>query len=151
MKNSYSYNLYTASKIGNITTQYFGDKFWAENILSSLKATIKVYFPSGSTKFQKNVTLIFDFDKVAIDEFSNEDIMEFRGQRENFGTDFRNKNFSNPFDYYFTLDRKLSTKQMSTIKQALMPGFRMSWYYNDTRVKSHSKYGIWDANREFSR
>ena len=143
--------LTTSATTGNISTQYFGDKFDADKIERFMRVVIRLT-ASESIKGHKNVTLFFNIFKNTLREFKEKDVMEL--QYNNLDADLTNfhKNFtgSTDFSYLIELKRDISKEDVKSIKVDFMPGFRFLWHYNiPVEQKKEHKYER--ETREFVR
>ena len=105
--------LTTSATTGNISTQYFGDKFDADKIERFMRVVIRLT-ASESIKGHKNVTLFFNIFKNTLRQFKEKDVMEL--QYNNLDADLTNfhKNFtgSTDFSYQIELKRDISKEDM---------------------------------------
>ena len=143
--------LTTSATTGNISTQYFGDKFDADKIERFMRVVIRLT-ASESIKGHKNVTLFFNIFKNTLRQFKEKDVMEL--QYNNLDADLTNfhKNFtgSTDFSYQIELKRDISKEDVKSIKVDFMPGFRFLWHYNiPVEQKKEHKYER--ETREFFR
>ena len=150
-----SYNLprhsvYTSAISGNISTQYFEEKFDAEKVEKSIYISIYVNVPP-SVKGDNNVTLMFDINKRTMGD--NDRILYWRDKIDDDLTHW-SKQVTAPdtrADYYkIYLDRKVSADEIKDMKLDMMPGFRLTWKYN-TKIEHEARYRNDDTTKEFVR
>ena len=137
----------TLATSGNISTQYFGDKFNVDKIDGFIYIYIRVEAPS-SVKGDENITLMFDMTKETIKFFSYLD--KIVGLDGPINTDHWSRNITAPDTergYPFTLDRTVSK---DAIRNDMMPGFRLSWKYNIEPVPE-AGYSSLQSTKEFVR
>ena len=115
----------TTASSGNISTQYFGEKFAADNVDESIYIKITVF----NAPFSNNGTsIMFNIEKNTILELSDSDRMSFDGDIPADKMNF-SKKFSPPKNKtIFRLDRRVSIDSINNM--ITMPGFRLTWKYN---------------------
>ena len=149
--NQLSFCVSTSATTGNISTQYYEDKFDIDKVDGNIYIQMYVYVPR-SVVGDNNVTLMLDVNKKTMKEVSDNDQMRF-----NWNTDIDanwSKNITAPrpsYGYYFiSLDREVSQDDITNMKLEMMPGFRFSWSYN-TKIEPEDIYGNDDTTKEFVR
>ena len=125
------YKLYTSTTLGNISTQYFGEKLDSTKVDSNIAIEIRVYIPR-KVNGDKNTTITFDIEKETMKKVSGEDKMSFG--RIHFDADRTHwsDNFTGPYTTYYEpkLSRTVSADDIQNLDLELMPGFRVAWKYN---------------------
>ena len=156
--NQLNYMMYTSATSGNISTQYFGNKFEADKVDGRILIKIYVSVPP-SLIGDTNVTLMLEITKRTMKEVSDNDLMTFDCSdctTINIDADLRKwtKNITAPnpeYGYYFIkLDRKVSQDDIKNIDLDMMPGFRFTWNYTRV-VDPKSIYSNQDKNKQFVR
>ena len=141
----------TSSTSGNISTQYFDNKFDLDKLDGYIYIGINVHVPS-SVKDGNNVTLMFNVKKKTMKEVSEitfcyETVID--AEAESWS-----RNITAPdskFGFYnIELSRDVSEDDMMNMKLETMPGFRFSWNY-DTEVEPQDKYSNEETTKEFVR
>ena len=150
--NQLQYHVETYATSGNISTQYYEDKFDVDKVDGNIYIGIKVNVPA-SVDGDNNVTLMFDVNKRTIKEVRS-DWMKF-GYNINGYIDVDlthwSKNITAPsYLYYISLDRQVSAEEITNMKLDMMPGFRLSWKY-DTKVEAEYRYSSDATTKEFVR
>ena len=150
--------MYTSATSGNISTQYFGNKFEADKVDGRILIKISFSVPP-SLIGDTNVTLMLEITKRTMKEVSDNDLMTFDCSdctTINIDADLRKwtKNITAPnpeYGYYFIkLDRKVSQDDIKNIDLDMMPGFRFTWNYTRV-VEPKSIYSNQDKNKQFVR
>ena len=67
-----AYDVFSSSKSGSISTQYFGDQFDPHKVKQNIKYEIRVYHPTNISLYQ-NVTLYFEMERVSLKNISSEE------------------------------------------------------------------------------
>ena len=144
-------NTYATS--GNITTQYFGDKF----DVMKVERDISCYFSINSPKNirdNSNVTLHFEIDKISMRGLSNgKDRFYFDSDKITADEGQVYRNFSPPgFYHHMQLHRKVSNEDVNSNKLEKMPGLRLRWYYTGMEVQPEPYFSeINDNTKSFIR
>ena len=152
--NQLKYFVNTTYTSGNMTTQYFGEKFNATKVDENIAVQILVFVPL-SVYYDINttlITLLFNLEKNTMKEVSDNDKIGIKtvGYIDADKTHVI-KNITGPFDYKYDgilLNRKVTYEEIRNIKKDKMPGFRFSWKYNK-EVELWRKYSYW--NIQFTR
>ena len=134
--NQLCYYVYTSAASGNISTQYFGDKFEADKVEGNIFIDMYIFVPA----IEENTTILINLEKNTISEFSSNDMLTI--YTSNIILDPEIKHWSSnisitDFDihdnsYFYNIDhnRLLSDEDIFALDMDLMPGFRLSWNYN---------------------
>ena len=144
-------NTYATS--GNITTQYFGDKF----DVMKVERDISCYFSINSPKNirdNSNVTLHFEIDKISMRDLSKgKDRFYFDSDKITADEGQVYRNFSPPgFYHHMQLHRKVSNEDVNSNKLEKMPGLRLRWYYTGMEVQPEPYFSeINDNTKSFIR
>ena len=145
------YEVNTYAKYGNISTQYFSNKFDAEKVDGNISVTIKVYIPT-SVKGDKNTTLMLDIKKRTMEEVGEWDQMKYDSLIDADLTHW-SQNITAPSSrpYTITLNRKIRKDYIQTLDLSMMPGFRFTWKYSKQLEADaiYSEYYV--PNMEFAR
>ena len=134
--NQLRYYVYTSAASGNISTQYFGDKFEADKVEGNIFIDMYIFVPA----IEENTTILINLEKNTISEFSSNDMLTI--YTSNIILDPEIKHWSSnisitDFDihdnsYFYNIDhnRLLSDEDILALDMDMMPGFRLSWNYN---------------------
>ena len=158
------HNLRNSKSSGSISTKFFGEKYNMTTVRRKLFAHVSIYIPPKARE-NRNVTLFLQIEKYSLmknvrDQFSYFYVSE-KGSLDTNVTLYT-KNITGPSttyesngvkyaDYYtFQLDRIVSKKDMQDIKLKVMPGFRLSWYF-EPMIESVGKYSDDIETKEFVR
>ena len=136
---------------GNISTQYFGDHFDANKVESQTKIEIIIEVPS-------NITIMFKFQKITmkevhpLDQFSvNDECKECKGLVDPGLTNWsRMDSVTDTGSYYIKLDRKVSIDDIRKMNFDMMPGFQVSWNYDEVS-EPESSFEEDERNKQFVR
>ena len=121
-----SYLLSTSAKSGSVTSRYFGEKFDADKVETSVYYQLDIDTPDrvhpGHRK-GRTISMHFDIERVGMDDLpSGFD----RYWNSGCGSSFKlapNKQYS--CSYY----RQVSLHDVKQLKLTMMPGFNVTWYY----------------------
>ena len=141
--NGVYFYVFTSATSGNISTQYFGDKFEADKV--EPKVYYKVYIsPPDSVRNQTNVTLHFEIDKLSLKDLSSgEDRLWVSGLgKMNTYSTHGSYNHTPPSQGSYNIGFRRNVNMADVRKQKLkqMPGFRFTWHYSGMEVKPVAKY-----------
>ena len=128
--NILQYNMNTYATSGNISTQYFDEKFDASKVDSNIRIGIDVNVPPNVVG-DNNITLMLDINKRIMKEVS--DKMMFCYDCTYIDADLTHwrKNITAPTNYYsIQLIRRASQDEIRNMSLDMMPGFRLTWKYN---------------------
>ena len=149
--NQFQYRIDTSALSGNISTKYFGESFDISKIDERIYFMLYVAAP----KSDNETYMFFNIDRKIIMEYSDADetfIDTFGFMKADLTHYYRN--ISNPYAsqgaYYLYHDRKVSKEDMKYVKYNIMPGLRLTWYYNK-EIKPWQKYGKDFLNEQFVR
>ena len=145
------HKVYTSATSGNISTQYFGEKFDIDKIEDNILINIEVHVPE-SVKDEGNSTLMFHLNKITMKERSENDQMSMDDTFIESNLTKWKTNITAPFDDYFdiSLDRKVSVDETKDMNLHMMPGFTLSWKY-DKHVEPVAIYSDEDNMKQFVR
>ena len=132
-----TFDLRTSATQGNVTTQYFMEKFKQNLVETFMLYSVKILTPE-SVRNNANVTLHFQLEKVSMTGLSSasEDkfFMEGVGILESSKTSI-SAQFSPPGDSnLMTLTRNVSEEDLANLRMDVMPGFSLSWWYTGAPV-----------------
>ena len=133
----------TSALSGNITTQYFGEKFNATNIDAG-DVNIHLHIHSPISFSQKddnriNITLQFSIEKVTMTEYSDKDrliLSEFESLDPIVNHISRNISISklNSDKIIVENKRRVTEEDIRNLKLNQMPGFQLTWHYHESLV-----------------
>ena len=86
------YEISTYAMSGNISTQFYKEKFEYEKLFGNLDIRIRVILPEEAIK-NENVTALLNIDKLSIPEFSEKDFMKVRWSTWSFIFDVDKDNY----------------------------------------------------------
>ena len=132
-----TFDLRTSATQGNVTTQYFGEKFKQNLVETSLLYSVKILTPE-SVRNNANVTLHFQLEKVSMtglssaseDKFFMEGVGILESSRTSVSVQFSPPGDSN----LMTLTRNVSEEDLANLRMDVMPGFSLSWWYTGAPV-----------------
>ena len=136
----------------------FGKKFSRKKLEleENLLINIQVFVPE-SVKNDKSISLMFNFNKSTIKDFSKKDEFKFNWNTIDPDITIFSRNITPPKPLYknapwfdIRLQRSLSKEEINQVKQDFMPGFMVSWNYNQ-HLDDWNKYKPDDINKEFRR
>ena len=152
------YPVRTYAISGNISTQYFGDKWNTDNVEGRISIDIILYVPESIKTFDNSTILVLNIEKIGLkkvylkDELTIKCPIKCSAERSIYS--HYKRNITKPGKdrtYYIELERDVSNKNIRNLKQDLMPGFRITWYYNK-KVMPQNKYSHYEyATKEFVR
>ena len=154
LKHLYFY-VSTSATSGNISTQYFDERFDAEKVDGNLYVNMNVYYPS-SVRADQNTTIMFNINKKTMKEFSDDDLfyMDVFGGYVDAELTHLTKKITAPDEklgrYYMRMNREVSADDISHMDLDMMPGFRLTWNYNK-HVEAENTYSKSDRTKEFVR
>ena len=129
---------------GSISTYNFGKPFNNDNFNNFIEAQIEIFVPDSISN-QTNSVLYLDLKK------NPENSTDLMFQNENVVLAMFPKNISNPHgSYVIKYETKYSYEDLQTLKQKEIPGFKLSWFYNND-VEPQSKFSNEQLTREFVR
>ena len=143
--NNLRYEVETTATSGNISTQYYGDKFDANKVDGCIHIVIYVSVPPYMR--EDNATqILFEIDKITMEELSNNDKIIFDSDTAlDPHLTHWSKNMTAPLEasYSISLARKVLTNDLKNVKLENMPGFRFTWNY-------HKQMNPWSGYRNES-
>ena len=127
-----TFDLRTSATLGNVTTQYFGEKFKQNLVETFMLYSVKILTPE-SVRNNANVTLHFQLEKVSMtglssaseDKFFMEGVGILESSRTSVSVQFSPPGDSN----LMTLTRNVSEEDLANLRMDVMPGFSLSWWY----------------------
>ena len=150
--NQLSFWVQTSATSGNLTTQFYGDKFDANKVDNSIAIRIRVFVPKNVlNRTNYKATLFFEVEKNTMKEVGDGDLLSVGGKDDidadqtHVSVKFSKTNGGN---FTTQLLRKIPEEVIRTIEQEKMPGFSFNWKYNK-EVKPWAKYK--DDNTQFTR
>ena len=139
-RKQFIYDIHTSAISGNITTQYFGDKFNPIKVEASIGVAVSVYFSKkiNNTKEWLHINLKTN----SIDNTSDNYQMKFKNEIVKLEPDIKDyKNIiRGPFAKYayIAFNRKISDDVLrKTIGQDMMPGFNFTWEFYTPKNNFH--------------
>ena len=152
---SYGVNLAvaTATSSGSVSTQQFGKEFDAAKVEAHSSYIVDIS-PPDSARNNPNVTLHLDIEKVSLTDLSSgEDtlILAYMGTTVEKSHTIFNITPIYVSSYMVRLFRNVLSSDMRKQKMRQMPGFKLSWHYSGTEVKSQAKYANDARNKAFVR
>ena len=152
-----NYHVNTAATIGTISTQYYGEKFYADKVdTGPLMYTVRVY-PPDSVKNNKNVTLHFDVKKVSLKDLSSGQDRLSVCRHHTLCTimETSHKSFEYPLErteeYFISLERNVNLADVRKQNLSENPGIRFSWDYSGMEVKPEATYRNYPVTEAFVR
>ena len=116
------YQVETTATSGNISTQYFGDKFNAENVEGKIHISVQVFIPQ-SVLFTINETLTLHVEKISMAEDSDKEVMKLNCYSDDCYIDpdvtETSKNITDPFPStfeFFSHNRQVSQEEINDAK-----------------------------------
>ena len=126
------YKVDTFATSGSVSTQYFKQKFDADNIEKYFKYFTYINPPSNY-KDHNNITLYIEVEKNIQQELD-----EFYSDNELDTVSTLNRTESPPGSFkWYVLRRDISEDAVKDLQMDHMPGFRLTWYYNQ-ELEPHS-------------
>ena len=154
------YWITTSAISGNISTQSFGEKYDADWVME-IDNKIRIYAPFSG---DKNTTISLNIQKNSITEIDSDDMLmrpkSLIGDIDKYSTHWsRNFSYEDIESTYFndTLRyhwlelhhiRTISEDEINSITLDVMPGFRLTWSYNED-LKSDDWFGNTDGNYKY--
>lgn len=123
----------TTASSGFISTKHYGDKFNVNLVKSPVRIQLDISSPKIARK-NPNFTLYFDIEKNSLQDLADgkETYYLFRYGHLKPEKDVLRLNITSPKNSYsFSLDRKVSKLELSSVKLKAMPGFKFKWFYNN--------------------
>ena len=151
--NQLYYNVETSATSGNLSTQYFGEMFDAFKVDSHINMLIRVYVPS-SGRYDKNIKQVFDINKRSMTEVSGYDKIEFDYKTIDANLTSWSKSINGPLyssSNTIAHDREVSRDDIRNMKLDMMPGFRLTWNYNNVKLMPEPKYSNENKTKQFVR
>ena len=152
--NFLSYPIDTTTTSGNISTQYFGEKFNIDKIDLNMDIIISIKVPEVA-RYVDNILLMINMEKMPL--FGFPDSQKISLNRKDLAANITpykvNITASNNYAYVFLLRRIISKEDISSVEQNQMPGLRLTWSYQP-EIDNISKYIQDDdisINKEFIR
>ena len=156
--NYIEYSMSTSTISGNISTLYFGEKLDVQkaDIDINMNIYIRIYVPN-SVMDDKDVKMTFDIHKNTMKKISGYDYMNMNDDDGDIHIDgdltHWSKTITNPISkdgYIVGYHRQVSQDDIKSMNLEMMPGFRLTWYYNK-QVEPEAKYSNDDTTKEFVR
>ena len=132
-----TFDLRTSATQGNVTTQYFMEKFKQNLVETFMLYSVKILTPE-SVRNNANVTLHFQLEKVSMtglssaseDKFFMEGVGVLESSKTSVYAQFSPPGNSN----LMTLTRNVSEEDLANLRMDVMPGFSLSWWYTGAPV-----------------
>ena len=127
------YSVRTTATSGSISTQYFGERFEADNLEADTKFLFSVMVSTPrNVRNNPNVTLHFEVERVAMKDLSGEDDLSVYVDNLNDDITQISKNFTPPkaYSYDVSFKRRVTLEDIRRQKLYMMPGFRLKWFYS---------------------
>ena len=147
--NGVNYNLPTSASSGVVSTQYYGEPFRPELVERKLHYNVGIYPPLNARE-DENVTLHFKVERVSMNmtgltKGSWEDFgmigHDLNDQRLDADQTTVYANFTAPAESKsIQLDRKMSSEDVEAQKLAVMPGFRLTWWFSGREMAPHAEF-----------
>ena len=131
-ENDYDINTWATS--GSIATQYFRDKFNADNVVGDLM--FRVYInPPLSIRTNTNLTLYIEAEKVSMKDLStghDDFVLGTSWTAIDADITIMAKNITPPPPQFSVkLGREVSKEEIENVQLSTMPGFSMKWYFSE--------------------
>ena len=157
-----SYQVTTTAISGNMSTQYFGNKFDADKVDIRFNPIMIRVDPPETVISDPEVTLNLDIQKIEMKDLSigyDKFLLNFKditGNQTHMITSYTPPEFSPSRSRYKYKEMRLSRRNMimedvRKQKLAMMPGFRFMWFYSGKEVKPWTKYSKDDITKAFIR
>ena len=135
------YYVETTAPSGNISTQYFGDKFEADKVDANIYIDLFIYVLASGSFREKNRAIMINLEKITINQYRSNDYTKTfpDGGAIDAGIMHWSRNYSiaeltkfdDDYQYFrFYHNRYLSEPNILTVDLNTMPGFRFTWKYN---------------------
>ena len=145
------FDVSTSATSGNMSTQYFAEKFNADKVDGNIYVGIDVYLPNN-VKNNKNVTIMLEINKKAMKELIYPDREKIRSPDFYDDLTHYSKNITAPDPklgfYSIFLYRKVSQDVIRKMENDTMPGFRFTWKYN-LQIEPVARYAGDATTKEF--
>ena len=156
-ENELFFSVSTTLTRGNISTQYFGNKFDLAKLERNIYIPIYVFVPE-SLKNENASTIILNIEKTAMEGDSNFDKIIFNeGDAIDSKLTLWNKNITPGFPttrcigcYLFELQRDVSKNEILDMTLPRMPGFTLTWNY-DKQLEPMAIFSNDEITKEFVR
>ena len=141
-------NMETTAISGNISTQYFGEKFDAEKVDGLITGSIRIHIPNvpNVTDYDSDIVFMVSIEKNTILDFSSADwigsytvggtgYQYLDAETTQFSINYSMKdlyldNQKNWYMYTSGFSRYLSKEHIQSLEMDMMPGFRLTWKFN---------------------
>ena len=144
------YYITTSAPTGNISIQYFGDRFNVNKLDGNIYVGVGIFLPNSVVN-NKEITLMFNILKRTMKEVSWNDKMTFSNIV--IDPDLRqwHTNITAPTSNYVevSLNRKVTVDDINNMELDMMPGFRLTWNFNT--VTKYAMLSNTDNTKEFVR
>lgn len=122
----------TSATSGSISTLNFGKPFNPSYVPCNFRLTVSINVPKR-VKNSENTSLIVKVKRIKMNDISEGYDRFYENFNKNNHIDEESffKNFTPPGEArkYFTVDRKVTEKDVNRMNLTLMPGFIMKWHY----------------------
>ena len=140
----------TTASSGFISTKHYGEKLNVNLVKSPIRIQLDISSPKVARKNQ-NCTLSIEIEKNSLQELADgQEVYYFSGHGHlKPEGDVLKSNITGPKNSYsFSLYRKVSKLELSSIKLRTMPGFKFKWFYNNN-VEPDPEYVQTPVTAEF--
>ena len=147
--NGVNYHVHTSASSGVVSTQYYGEPFRPELVERKLHYNVGIYPPLNARE-DENVTLHFKVERVSMNmtgltKGSWEDFgmigHDLNDQRLDADQTTVYANFTAPAkSKSIMLSRKISSEDVEAQKLAVMPGFRLTWWFSGREMAPHAEF-----------
>ena len=145
------YNIHTEAMSGNVSIQNLGNKFDSDKVDGNIKIDVQVTAPD-SVRHDDSVTLMFSLDKLSIKDFGKKEEMIFELIPIDADLTHFHKNYTDKSTRFsLILTRKLSKEDISNIELDTMPGFRLTWNYDQLVGPGLNEYSSFSNTKNFVR
>ena len=139
-----NYNIYSSASSGVVTTQYYGEQFRPELVERKLEYGVRISLPPNA-KENENVTLHFIVEKVSMNMTGlakgSWDSFSLPNGRLDADQTTAYANFTAPAkSKSIMLSRKMSSEDVEAQKLAVMPGFRLTWWFSGREMAPHAEF-----------
>ena len=127
-KVSLRYYLNTMASQGNISTQYFGEKFDAEKV----KKDIIFHITIGGIPGGDNLTAYFEIDKIMINGIDQEygSLVWLQNKSDSHYSGESNCSKEQTYQLY----RKISSEEIYNLEMDQVPGFKIKWQHRQPKA-----------------
>ena len=151
--NRVEYSVLTSAVSGNVSSQYFGEKFNVDKMEKGILFSVRIH-PPDRVSFNPNATLHYKIEKMSMKHLSSGyDNLIISGNYLSVDKTQAARNYTPPIHAgYVTFTRNVDNMQ-DVRKQRLskMPGFRFMWHYSGIEVMPDALYSDYPLTKAFVR